>query len=282
MASVCYDKTGTVMLGTARPRSSRCRWSGPASRRCSWGSCCREDGIAGDARSAARRDADRGSPRPPRRRHRRRRHPPRLHLHRSSAPPSTGPWRRSTRCFGARPSQATSQIQQQPASAWAACIGHECDRVVFTASTGYALPAGTRSVAPHGPVLEPSSHSSSLPVDLRPQLRTAGHAHGAPQRVTQYPISFVLTTPIAASLGHRSRDAARVHRAARQHHRGSPISPSPVVAVEDVNDEHRDVRPLPRADHDHAGTGTPGATLSAPALARVLRRHDLLELQHRA
>jgi len=37
---------------------------------------------------------------------------------------------------------ATSQIQQQPASAWANCSDTSPTAVVFTASTGYALPTG--------------------------------------------------------------------------------------------------------------------------------------------
>ena len=159
---------------------------------------------------------------------------------------------------------ATSQIQQQPASAWANCSDTSVTAVVFTASTGYALPAGYTVQSPltvqyWNPAATPPAFQSTC-VPNSAQLVTLTVLHNG----TQYPISFVVNDPFAASLG---PPGAATHLAfigqPGSTISGSPISPSPVVAVEDVNDNVVTSDLSPVQITITPGSGTPGAALSS-------------------
>ena len=159
---------------------------------------------------------------------------------------------------------ATSQIQQQPASAWANCSDTSVTAVVFTASTGYALPAGYTVQSPltvqyWNPAATPPAFQSTC-VPNAAQLVTLTVLHNG----TQYPISFVVNDPFAASLG---PPGAATHLAfigqPGSTISGSPISPSPVVAVEDVNDNVVTSDLSPVQITITPGSGTPGAALSS-------------------
>jgi trimeric autotransporter adhesin len=157
---------------------------------------------------------------------------------------------------------ATSQIQQQPASAWANCSDTSPAAVVFTASTGYALPFGytvqTPLVVQYWNPTTSAFTSSCVPNSAQLVQLTVIH-----NGIT-YSITFVVNDPLAAAL---SPPGGATHLAfvgqPGSTISGSPISPSPVVAVEDSSNNIVTTDLSPVQITITPGSGTSGATLSS-------------------
>ena len=157
---------------------------------------------------------------------------------------------------------ATSQIQQQPASAWA-CSPSTTDAtaVAFTSATGYVLPAGYTSQPLSVQYWNPSTSAfTSTCVANTAQLVQLTITYQG----VNYSISFVVddpqTRPISAAgaakqLAFIGQPGSTIT--------GSSISPPPVVAVEDAagNIVTSDLSPVDITIKP--GTGAAGATLSS-------------------
>jgi len=154
---------------------------------------------------------------------------------------------------------ATSQIQQQPASAWAACT--DTSGVVFDSTTGYTPPANydveITSVTYWNPA---TSTFGATCVPNSAQLIQLSVTY----KGNTYTISFVIDDPQTRPI---SPSGAATHLAfigqPGSTISGSPISPAPVVAVEDAQNRIVTTDLSPVSIAITPGTGTPGATLSS-------------------